>query len=147
VHTVPGPIVKDTAGMAEHLIRLRGGWEWTDLDAPLSPPGRIILPATRPWGRARRIRLCRRFGRPPIDARTETLFLRLDKVSGLESITINDALIAAPRTAGPFELPLADSPERNVLILELSLPAAESPGQEADSVWGEIALVVRSATP
>jgi hypothetical protein len=132
--------------MAEHLIRLRGGWEWTDLEAPLSPPGRMTLPATRPWGRARRVRLCRRFGRPPIDTRTETLCLRLDKVPGLKSIAINDTLIAvAAGRLGPLEICLADSPERNLLVLELSPPAAESPGQEANLPWGEIALVVRSA--
>ena len=131
--------------MPEHLIRLRGGWERQDLDAPESGPTRITLPIHLDSSLARRVRLSRRFGSPPLQREVETLGLRLHHVPGLVSVTINGSPFPLPPQGGGWpEIALHELPQRNLLVLEVNLAAVHSPGQAGASRWGEIALVVRA---
>ncbi len=131
--------------MPEHLIRLRGGWEWADLDDRESRPTRITLPAHLHLSESRRLRLTRRFGRPPMDILTETLWLRLERVPGLKSIAINGAPVPLERLgASPLEVALRELADRNLVELDVNLPASETAGHAIEPRWGEIALVVRT---
>jgi hypothetical protein len=131
--------------MPEHVIRLRGAWEWTDLDDSDPRPMRIALPTYFDFTTARRVRLSRRFGRPPMKDPAEELWLRLERVTGLDSMTINGATIALQASLpDPLEIALRELMERNLLVLEVSLPSRESPTSQFDSRWGEIALIVRT---
>jgi hypothetical protein len=129
----------------EHLIRLRGGWESIDLDDSDPCPKRITLPVPRGSGQSRRLRLARRFGRPPLDARTESLWLRLDRVAGLRSLMLNGSDIPVRLSSeGSIELPLAELPDRNELVLEVTLPAAAPQEPGGPTAWGDVALLIRS---
>lgn len=131
--------------MPEHLIRLRKGWESIDLDATDPLPERITLPLSCGWGSPRRLRLTRRFGRPPLDPRIESLWLRLDCVPGLDSLRLNDRdMTFGPGVEGPIEIPLAELPDRNELVLEISGATVPSMEPGAIATWGEIALLIRS---
>ena len=79
-----------SARMSEHLIRLRKGWELEDLDSPDHRPQRVSLPLEAGWAGARRLRLTRRFGCPPLNPGSESLWLRLESVLGLASLRLND---------------------------------------------------------
>ena len=117
--------------MPEHLIRLRGAWDWTAPDGPR----RVDLPATWPAGLAGPLVLARRFQRPRIDPDREALALRLEAVPGLLRVRLNGVEIGGP-AAG--EIPLGDLPARNLLELEAD-PAGLGAGP-----WGAIALVIRA---
>lgn len=130
--------------MSDHLIRLRKGWESLDLDLPTPRPETITLPL--PAGRlsARRLRLTRRFGCPPFDPRAESLWLRLESVLGLTSLSLNGRELPLELLArGDIDIPLPDLHPRNELALELSggLPGDSS---GATGTWGAIALLIRS---
>jgi hypothetical protein len=122
--------------MTEHLIRLRGGWEW---HAPGDDPERrVTLPMIWPTGLAARVHLRRSFQRPPLDPAREALALRLESITGLVVVRLNSRELVRP---GPgvsvLCLPLDDPlPPRNVLDLEIDPPEA---GAEP---WGTIALVI-----
>lgn len=125
--------------MPEHLIRLRGGWEWHDLgDAPPTP-GRVSLPLVWPDRAAPRVRLARSFQRPPLDPARETLGLRLEAVAGLVWAKLNDRAPARPEPdADTLWLPIDDPlPPRNVLVLEVE------PGATGTGPWGLVTLVIR----
>lgn len=129
----------------EHRIRLRAGWE--SLPEGCSDPAqeRIDLPIRWGPGRPRRLRLTRRFGRPPLDARKEGLFLELDRVPGMQSLVLNGkSLAAVTGTRAYYLIPLAEIEARNVLEIEIETgePGGEAAGQDLD--WGHIALVIRS---
>ena len=131
--------------MPEHVIRLRGGWEWMNLDDGQSCPTRLTLPAHFHFAGASRVRLSRRFGRPPFDPRAESLWLCLSQVPGLKSITLNGAPLALePVGTSCAEIALGELLDRNVLVLDADLPAAEFAGLAGGSVWGEVSLRVRS---
>jgi hypothetical protein len=122
--------------MSEHLIRLRGGWEWHEPGA--DPSRRVTLPMTWPAGLSGRVRLVRSFHRPPFDPARETLAIGLESVAGLVLVRLNDRELAWP-DAGvtALRLPLDDPlPPRNVLELEVEPPVV---GVEP---WGTIALVI-----
>ncbi|QEH36344.1 hypothetical protein OJF2_49050 [Aquisphaera giovannonii] len=130
--------------MAEHRIRLRGGWDCIDPASGADVPVRLALPAPRDAFPARRVRLVRRFGRPP----KETLeaggpaFLRLDRVPGLVGLSFNGAALdVGEGRGGSAEVPLPRLEERNVLELTVELDAEEA--EDAGS-WGEVALVLPS---
>jgi hypothetical protein len=130
-------------GVTDHHIRLRGGWELIDLDQSGSSPVRVTLPLGSGGPHRRRVRLTRKFGRPPVDARTESIGLSLDHVPGLRGASLNGRPLA-------IQLPLVggvevavDLPERSELVLEADLPADPPAGPP----WGEVALLIRrSAT-
>lgn len=133
--------------MAEHLIRLRGGWLWQELDSPATCPIQTTLPAYFDSRDGVRVRLSRRFGRPSLDHQTETLWLRLQNVPGLVSIMINGSPIPLHQDdTQPLEIAMKDLPDRNLLVLEMSNPEADAARQAAAHAWGEIALVVRPVT-
>jgi hypothetical protein len=139
--------------MTQHLIRLRGGWfrvdpEW--MPDPSAPPAgdRVTLPLTWPDapGWRGRVRLVRSFGPPPVDPARESLSLRLDQVGGLVSAQLNGREIARPAPGTrALEIPLSEAlPRRNLLILDVDVPAAGGP-RAPHAPWGEVALVISAA--
>ena len=129
--------------MSVHLIRLRKGWESIDLDSLDPRPERITLPLPAGWRSARRLRLTRRFGCPPLNPDIESLWLRLESVSGLASLRLNGRdLPVGPCFHGTIDIPLVELPARNELALELSAAAGDPAGDS--TAWGEIALLIRS---
>lgn len=134
--------------MKEHCIRLRGGWVGTNRDDPDASSFQIALPAHFDHNAIRRLRLSRRFQRPPLDHATEALWLRLGQVPGLLSATLNDApLLLVPHASDLIEIPLSDLPPRNLLVLDVDLPAQSDVEPARPSPWGEVALVIRSTAP
>jgi len=129
--------------MSEHLIRLRKGWESIDLDSLDPRPERITLPLPAGWRSARRLRLTRRFGCPPLNPDIESLWLRLESVSGLASLQLNGRDIPlGPYPHGTLDIRLEELRPRNELALELSAAAGDPAGDS--TAWGEIALLIRS---
>ena len=130
--------------MPEHWIRLRGGWEAVDLDDPLAEPIRMTLPVSWTGEEPRRLRLVRRFGRPPLDLLSESIWLRIDRVSGLYRLALNDReLTISPAVNGPVEFPLGTILDRNELVLEAFFEPATRAIEAGTGIWGEIALVIR----
>ena len=128
--------------MSEHLIRLRKGWESIDLDSLDPRPERITLPLPAGWRSARRLRLTRRFGCPPLNPDIESLWLRLESVPGLASLRLNGRDIPlGPYAHGTIDIRLAELRPRNELALDLSAPGDPAGDSTA---WGEIALLIRS---
>ena len=122
--------------MSEHLIRLRGGWEFHMGESVR----RLALPLTWPPGLVSRVRLVRPFNRPPIDLQSERLGLRLDDVRGLLAVRLNGRELARPAPGtSMLELPLDEPlPARNVLELDVAPETTVEP-----AAWGRIALVIR----
>ena len=121
--------------MTEHLIRLRGAWEFQTSDGPR----RVDLPTTWPPGAPAPLLLARRFNRPRVDAGRETIGLLLEDVPGLLSVRLNDREVARPGPgSGTLEVPVEGMlTPKNLLVLEVD-PA----GVRAEP-WGRIALVIR----
>jgi hypothetical protein len=131
--------------MLEHLIRLRKGWELVDLDSPDHCTQRVTLPLEAGWTGARRLRLTRRFGCPPLKPGLESLWLRLESVLGLALLRLNDRdLTPGPGVQGIIDIHLAELPARSVLTLELSSAATLPDAQRGGSLaCGEITLLIR----
>ncbi len=128
----------------EHVIRLRGGWDCVDLDDKEPHPERISLPAR--WGSAapRRLRLIRRFGRPAASSDNQQLLLRLDRVPGLDSVSLNGQILSVScPDDGPVEVPLPKLFRRNQLVLEVVLPELQPGDRGHLPAWGEVALLIR----
>jgi hypothetical protein len=124
--------------MPDHVIRLRGGWDW---DA--GPTRRVSLPIDD-WPTPNcLVRLVRRFQSPPIDPRDESLWLRLDAVPGLRSVHLNGGpLIDTANAGSAIETPLYDVlPAGNRLELLVETGEAVAGGSGG---WGLVALIVRS---
>jgi len=128
--------------VAEHAIRLRGGWEWLEVphagESNVAHP--VSLPLNWPFPLPPRVRLTRRFGAPRIDESTETLWLRLEHVGGLESIRLNGQSLEFDRNARRLEVPLVALLSRNQLELE-AIPQVQGDG--FNEPWGNVALVVQ----
>jgi len=134
--------------MPEHVIRLRGGWLWYDVEPPADAAAggtgrRVALPIAWPEP-ARAIRtawLVRSFGAPPLEDPRQGVSLRLEQVGGLRSARLNGRELARPAPGtNSLEIALPGSlPPRNTLVLEVD-PRGLEPGPEA---WGLIALVIR----
>lgn len=120
--------------MEPHEIRLRGGWECTPADDRASEPARLALPARGSLLPAGRLRLARRFSRPPRVAEARVT-LRFSRCPGIHSATINGRPIG-PTSPGlsEFDLDLGILEPRNRLAIE-----AEPPRN--DDEWGAISLV------
>ena len=134
--------------MPEHLIRLRGGWERLGAATGRSRAG-SRSPWSRPPSAPQQARLARWFQTPPLDPRRETLWLRLDSVPGLVSVSLNDREIARrPFPAFPLILDLVGdacrpgtgSPSTSSFPSRPDVPAALFP-------WGEVALLIRADGP
>jgi hypothetical protein len=131
--------------MSEHMIRFRGGWEWHDLEEGAAAPRRVTLPLTWPPDRRSLVRLVRSFHAPRLELGRETLALQMEAVEGLKSVWLNGREIARP-IPGTSKLNLlldVPLPARNLLVLEVE-PSLPSELHQADSLWGTIALVIRS---
>lgn len=125
--------------MAEHIIRLRAGWDWRAAADPAGPPRPVALPTSWPDEWAGRIRLTRRFGRPASRlAAPDRVFLVLEHVPGLARLDLNGAAIRVDPAERRHEIPLEALAPRNELRLE-----ADPPDAAGRAVWGEIALVFR----
>lgn len=132
--------------MPDHLIRLRRGWQLLDDESPGACARWVSLPTRWSSEPGRPRRLARRFGQPRLASPGETLWLRLDRVPGLGPISFNGLLLAYHRgEEGLIEIPLPEAGDRNELIVEVSLPEADSPDAEGLAEWGDIALVVRQS--
>jgi len=125
--------------MPEHRIRLRGGWELLEAESSQTVPAVVNLPFRFIATGSRKLRLSRKFGRPRLDLRRESLWLSLGSVPGLGSASLNGNALAieGPAEQG-LEIPVEIS-ERNELVLEVVFPA----DQGEAGPWGEIALVIR----
>jgi hypothetical protein len=134
--------------MSEHRIRLRGGWECREVGPTASKVERIELPLHLSADVAGRLRLTRRFGRPPLEPGRQRLILEMDQVAGTRSITLNGEPIAAvsPETA-QYAIELTKLAERNVLVLEIDTPSPGASPAGSGEHWGVIALVIQEAAP
>jgi hypothetical protein len=128
----------------DHRIRLRGGWECQSA-GPAQEGDRITLPVR--WGASHpaRLRLSRRFGRPPIDTTRQLLLLELDRARGIQSLLLNGkALTAISPQKSYYLIPLAEIEERNLLAIEVETGEAANDSTDAEQDWGHFALVIRS---
>jgi hypothetical protein len=123
-----------------HEIRLRGGWECAPANDLGSVATRLTLPVRADALPAGRLRLIRRFNRPPRIA-DEPVGLRLRQVPGIESVLFNGLPVGpiSPDRA-EFDLALGPLAPRNELLI-----LAQPPGL-ADS-WGVISLVFAGPPP
>lgn len=125
--------------MDTHVIRLRGGWECEALESPGNGPVRLSLPVrvgALPTGR---LRLIRRFNRPPRDV-DSTVVLRLSRCIGIHSIVYNGQPVGPiSPDHSEFELRLGHLAPRNELMIE-----AEPP--RGDAEWGVISLTFASGS-
>ncbi len=105
-------------------------------------PERVALPLEgwpAGWGVSK---LMRRFQEPTIDARSETLVLRLEAVPGVVEMVLDGEKLPIQIDA---DLPLAIDPEKPCRhTLELMVDPAVIARVGAGGIWGEIALVVQS---
>jgi hypothetical protein len=117
-----------------HEVRLRGGWECAPVDATDRTPSRLTLPIRADSLPAGRLRLIRRFNRPP-RMPDDPVELRLRQVPGIESIRLN-GLALGPISPECSEFDLAPGPlmPRNELAI-----TAKPPRVEVD--WGVISLI------
>jgi hypothetical protein len=131
--------------VAEHQIRLRGGWECRAVGAPESAAQRLSLPTRWNADAPRRVILVRRFGRPAIDQRSQTLSLKLGHVPGIHCLTLNGEPFgqSSPSTSS-YEIPLDAAIERNVLVLEIETPQPVDDAAAATPEWGFAALLIRT---
>jgi hypothetical protein len=117
-----------------HEVRLGGGWVCVAADASARASARLTLPAGPDAMPAGRLRLTRRFQRPPRSP-DEPAALRLRRVPGILSITING------RPLGPIS-PDRDEYDWPLGVLEpgneLAIVAEPVAGPEG---WGEVTLV------
>lgn len=124
--------------MPEHIIRLRGGWEW---QSKSGESARLSLPIRRPlvW-KGRRI-LYRYFHRPPIDPLAERLEIAIEATPGLLGVLLNGQALEFSRLlAPPLRIRLPDPlPTRNCLVLEVDFDLADDLNA---TEWGVIALAV-----
>ena len=120
--------------MDEHTIRLRGGWECIAIDRGDAGPARLNLPAAGGSLPTGRLRLVRRFQRPPRAAGARSS-CGCDRSSGILSLALNGHPIGPASPDRPkFEVNLPPLAPRNELVVE-----AEPPRGAAD--WGVFCLV------
>ena len=94
--------------------------------------------------RPRRLRVSRRFGRPPVNLKRQRLFLELDQVRGIHLILLNGkAQSGISASKSYYLIPLAEIDERNTLILEVETGESAAAGSDSGQEWGQIAILVR----
>ena len=130
--------------MDEHRIRLRGGWVCQSALAEQGPPERITLPIRWDPANPRRLRLSRRFGRPPFDPERQSVLLELDEARGIHSLLLNGKALATISPAKSYYLlPLAEIAERNTLIIGVETGQSCAALAEVSPDWGQIAILIR----
>jgi hypothetical protein len=117
-----------------HEIRLHGGWECARADGPSSVGTRLTLPIRADSLPAGRLRLTRRFNRPPRIA-SGPVGLRLREVPGIEAVLINGLPVGpiSPERA-EFDLALGPLAPRNDLVILAQPP-------DSAAIWGVISLI------
>jgi hypothetical protein len=128
--------------MSEHRIRLRKAWEIVaQATAGPAQAARLDLPIAA--GQASGpIRLIRRFRRPETGSASERLFVVLEHVPGLTSVTLNSHTIWTGRADANTRLDLDWPPgddRRGLLTIE----AVIDPAREHD--WGHVAILIRDS--
>jgi hypothetical protein len=117
-----------------HEIRLRGGWDCFVVDDASARPTRLTLPARMDVRPDIRMRLTRRFNRPP-RVESRPVVLRLLKSPGIRSIQFNGRPVGPISFGDPdVEVVLGVLSDRNEITIEVEPP----PGA---SEWGMISLV------
>ena len=133
--------------MSEHRIRLRGGWEAHAIDGIPGVVERLTLPIRWEFDRPRRLRLTRRFQRPPLAVPSQ-LVLLLEHVPGIVALELNgESPVGVSPEQTRYEVPLDRLLERNQLVLEIATPCATDRAGGDAPEWGSIALVIRTAGP
>ncbi len=124
--------------MTEHMIRLRGGWTLLGRETE-DRPTKLTLPLTSFPGRPGNLVFSRFFQRPPLANPGQTLWLQLESVPGLKSITINRQELARTNPEAPIERLFLgnDLPDRNQLVLSVDSNV------RLQERWGCIALVIQ----
>jgi hypothetical protein len=123
-----------------HEVRLRGGW-LCEADESIGRTSiRLTLPAPPHDLPAGRLRLIRRFQRPP-RIEDEPAGLRLRRVSGIRSITLNGRPLG-PISPDRFEYdwPLGVLEPSNELVI-VADPVA------AGDTWGLVSLIFGGSAP
>jgi hypothetical protein len=117
-----------------HEIHLRGGWEWAGSDGPPAGTARLTLPTRWDAAATGRLRLTRRFQRPPRRPESRVV-LRIGCAPGIRSIVLNGRQFGpiSPDLAG-HEIVLGILASRNELVMEI-----DPPRDGLD--WGFISLV------
>jgi hypothetical protein len=122
-----------------HTIRLRGGWELVATGSPEGGFMRLTLPALADGLPPGRLRLTRRFNRPPRVV-CAAVVLRLSQCPGIHSVVLNGRpFVAASPDRSEFELSHVQLASSNTLIIE-----AEPPREHAE--WGVVSLIFKSGT-
>lgn len=126
--------------MEAHEIRLRGGWEFLPAGGPCEDTRRLTLPARPDCLPPGRLRLTRRFQRPP-RVPGSTVRLRFSDSLGIHSVKLNGQAVGPPSPGmADFELELGPLAPANVLAIE-----AEPPRDVAE--WGAVSLVFAEGLP
>jgi hypothetical protein len=117
-----------------HVIRLRGGWECASVESLGTGSIPLTLPARAESLPPGRLRLTRRFNRPPRVA-SAPVVLRLSRSRGIHSLAFNGRPIGPTSPdRSEFDLDLGDLAQRNELAIE-----AEPPRE--DTEWGLVSLI------
>ena len=120
--------------MDPHEIQLRRGWEYAGSSDRLMAPTRLTLPTRWSATAAGRLRLYRRFQRPPRISYTRVV-LRLLQSPGIHAIFFNGQPIGPVSSEhAEHEISLGLLDPRNELVLDVEPP---SDGSE----WGTISLI------
>jgi hypothetical protein len=132
--------------VSEHRIRLRGGWTCQGANSSAADQESITLPVRWDLRNPRRVRLSRRFGRPPIDRVGQKLFLELDHARGIQSLRLNGTIVEATSPArSNYLIEITAAPERNTLVIEVETGESTSGAAGDENLWGQIALLIRPA--
>lgn len=131
--------------MPEHLIRLRGPWEFRFPTDPGIEPIRLSLPADALPIAPNPMTILRQFGRPARGSASMTCSLRCESVPGLLTVHLNgEPLIErSPENAlstDPIEVPIA-TPLRPRNRLELTVLGKAASFTSPERPWGSVALV------
>ncbi len=131
--------------MPEHLIRLRGPWEFRFPTDPGIEPIRLPLPSdTLPVARDS-MTILRQFGRPARGSASMACRLRCESMPGLLTVHLNgEPLIERSAenalSTDPIEVPIP-SPLRLRNRLELTVLGNAASFASPERPWGSVALV------
>ncbi len=122
-----------------HQILLRAAWEHVPLGT------RVDLPTNWPLDLNAPFQISRRFGRPSFDPASETVFLRLESVTGLVQARLNDVDLVSrsptQQTDGSIILIPLNLQPKNLLTLTID-PSFWTSRPEFALAWGIVSLSI-----